>query len=356
VSLRAERVGGQFIQPLFVTHAGDGSGRVFVVEKIGRIRLLDGAGFLDIAPKVLAPPLFSYEREQGLLGLAFHPRFRENGYLYVHYNNRQGNHVFARFTARGGGPADSASEKVILTVDQPQTNFNGGMVVFGRDGYLYLGLGTGGTDRALQQGAQDLGNLLGKILRIDVDGGDPYRVPPDNPFVGRAGARGEVWAYGLRNPYRFSFDRLTGDLYVGTPGEFRREWINFSPAGTGAGQNYGWPILEGTLCWQAASCDRTGLPVPIAEYDTYSGGSCAVIGGYVYRGARYPALRGAYLYGDFCSSQIWLAARGASGAWSSTPMLRLGGLISSFGEDEAGELYVVEIHGGGVHRLAAAAR
>lgn len=357
VSLTAEEVAAGFTEPLLVTHAGDGSGRLFVLEKIGRIRLLDGSTFLDIRDRVTSPQLFSTEREQGLLGLAFHPRFAENGYFYVHYNDLRGNHVISRFRVKQDGLADPASEKVILTQDQPERSFNGGMILFGADGYLYIGLGTGGAKRELQDNAQNLGSLLGKILRIDVDRGDPYGIPPDNPFVGRAGARPEVWAYGLRNPWRFSFDRATGDLYIGGPGEFQREWINFQAAGTPPGQNFGWPILEGNTCYQRQTCDRSGLQLPILEYKTYQAGNCVVIGGQVYRGQRYPLLQGAYLYGDFCTGRIWAAARDANGAWISTEMLKLDNtLISSFGEDAAGELYVTDIYRGMIYRLVASPR
>jgi glucose/arabinose dehydrogenase len=317
---------------------------------------LDGTVFLDIRERVTSPALFSTEREQGLLGLAFHPRFAENGYFYVHYNDPRGNHVVSRFQVGQNGLANPASEKVLLRQDQPERAFNGGMILFGPDGYLFIGFGTGGSARALQDNAQNLGSLLGKILRIDVDRGDPYGIPPDNPFVGRAGARPEVWAYGLRNPWRFSFDRATRDLYIGGPGEFQREWINFQPAAMPAGQNFGWPILEGTICWHTQSCDRTGLQLPIIEYRTYEDGNCVVIGGYVYRGQRYPLLQGAYLYGDFCTGRVWTATRNDSGEWISTEMLKLNSLISSFGEDEAGELYITDIYRGVVYRIVATPR
>jgi glucose/arabinose dehydrogenase len=346
-------VAAGFSEPLFVTHAGDGSGRLFVLEKIGRIRLRDGTVFLDLTDRVTSPELFSYNREQGLLGLAFHPRFAENGYFYVHYNDVNGDHVVSRFSVTRAGLGDPRSERVILTQDQPEGNFNGGMITFGPDGYLYIGLGTGGAKEELQQKAQDLESLLGKILRIDVDRGDPYGIPPDNPFVNTPGARPEIWAYGLRNPWRFSFDRATGDLYIGGPGQFQREWINFQPAGSRGGENYGWPILEGTACWRQPSCDPSGLELPIAEYNTYEAGNCVIIGGYVYRGPTYPLLQGAYLFGDFCSGRIWTAARDATGAWVTTEMLKSNALISSFGEDQAGELYLTDIEGGAVYRIIA---
>ena len=353
IKLNVERVAGGFTEPLLVTHSGDGSGRIFVLEKIGRVRLLSGAVILDITDRVKSPRLASYEREQGLLGLAFHPRFGQNGLLYVHYNDRQGNHVVSRFRVGADGRGDAASEKVLLTQQQPESNFNGGMITFGPDGYLYIGFGTGGTKPELQENAQNLGSLMGKILRIDVDGGEPYGIPPDNPFVNRPGARPEVWAYGLRNPWRFSFDRATGDLYIGGPGEFKREWINFQPAALPPGQNFGWPILEGTTCWRQPGCDPQGVVRPILEYETYENGNCVVIGGGVYRGTNAPVMQGAYLYGDFCTGRIWAAARNAAGAWVSRELYQLTTLISSFGEDEAGEFYVTDIHNGVVYRLSA---
>ena len=354
VRVRVEQVGSGFSQPLFVTGAHDGSGRVFVLEKTGRIRLLDGSVFLDLSDRVTAPSVNSYEREQGLLGLAFHPRFATNGFLYVHYNDRRGNHVISRFGRGASGRGDPASEKVLLRQDQPEVNFNGGMLTFGADGYLYIGLGTGGTKDELQDNAQNPGSLLGKILRIDVDRGEPYGIPADNPFINRQGARPEVWAIGLRNPYRFAFDRATGDLYIGGPGEFKREWIHFYPRGQAGGKNFGWPFFEGDVCRNTpAGCTGANLEKPIITYPTYENGNCVVIGGYVYRGQRSPALNGAYLYGDFCSGRIWIAGRNAAGAWQTAEATTIASLLSSFGEDDAGEVYVTDIGKGVIYRIAA---
>ncbi len=355
VTLGLDQVGSGFTHPLFVTHAGDGSGRIYVLEKLGRIRLLDGTTVLDIRDRVKSPDLGPYEEEQGFLGIAFHPSFRTNGYVYAHYIDAQGGHVLSRFTARPDGQMDRANEKVLFTLAQPEPTFNGGMVAFGPDKYLYLGLGTGGIPTERQFLAQNLGSLFGKILRLDVDRGDPYGIPADNPFVQFTGARPEVWAYGLRNPYRFSFDRLNGDLYVGGPGHATREWVNYVPAQLRSGQNLGWPILEGTLCWGVPTCDRRGLLLPIVEYE-HTGGNCVIVGGNVYRGQRYPTLSGAYFYGDFCSGRIWAAARNGAGVWSATEMTRMAGMVGSFGEDEAGELYVTDIKNGLVYRLAGIAR
>lgn len=342
------------MHPLYVTHAGDGSGRVFVAEKVGRVRLLSGTTLLDIRDKVKSPGLGPYEQEQGFLGLAFHPHFAVNGYIYTHYIDLSGGHIVSRFTALPNGAFDRGSEKVLLRLSQPEVTFNGGMLAFGPDGYLYLGLGTGGIPNERQLLAQDLNSLFGKILRLDVDRGDPYAIPSDNPFVGRANARPEVWQYGLRNPYRFSWDRATGELYVGGPGHLRQEWLQYLPPRV-SGVNFGWPILEGTLCFLQPTCDRSGLLQPILTYD-HSAGNCVVIGGYVYRGPVSPALRGAYYYGDFCSGRIWAAYRGATSVWASSEMLRIRGMISSFGEDEAGELYVTDISNGLVYQLVGTRR
>lgn len=352
-----EQVGAGFEQPVFVTHAGDGSGRVFVLEKVGAIRLLDGTMVLDIRDRVVQTGVFGYEHEQGMLGLAFHPRFEENGYFYVHYNDQAGDHVFARYTMLPDGTADRNSEFVLLTLPQPEVNFQGGMMVFGADGYLYMGIGTGGTAVELQHFAQDLNSLYGKILRIDVDTGDPYGIPPDNPFVGRDDARPEVWAYGLRNPWRFSFDRLTGDLYIGGPGQFTEEWIDYSPIGEAAGANFGWPMYEGGQCWEdwEGPCDPAGLRLPILTYPTYDFGNCVVIGGYVYRGTVSPLLQGAYYFGDFCSGRVWAGWQAASGEWQMEEMFQIPGLIGSFGEDEAGELYICDINNGLIYHIVGSA-
>lgn len=355
VSLSVEVAASGFTHPDFITHAGDGSGRIFVAEKIGRVRLLDGTPFLDISDRVLSPEVPSPDQEMGLIGVAFHPDFETNGYLYIHYINLDQDHVIARFTANGDA-ADPASEKVLLTHPQPETNFNGGMLEFGPDGYLYIGFGTGGQSMYLHEGAQDLGTWLSKILRIDVDGGDPYAIPPDNPFVSTPGALPEIWAYGLRNPFRFAFDPATGEMYIASPGQFQREWLNVQPAGSEGGENYGWPMFEGSDCWNLwpGECDPTGVEPVVYERATYGDGNCALIGGYVYRGTQFPLLQGAYLMGDYCSGRIWTLGRDEAGEWVSAEMLQIpGALIGSFGVDEAGEVYVADIMNGVVYRILA---
>lgn len=349
VALGAEQVASGFDQPLFVTYAADGSGRIFVVEKGGKIKLLtNGQVFLDISNRVR-----SSGSEQGLLGLAFHPRFRENGQFFVHYSDANGDTTISRFTANADrSAADPGSEQVILRAKQPASNHNGGMITFGPDGYLYIGLGDGGGANDTYKNAQNRNTLLGKLLRIDVNSGSPYAIPPDNPFAQTPNTRPEIWAYGLRNPWRFSFDRATRDLYIGDVGQNKYEWIQYRPAGDKGGENYGWPIVEGFNCLQGDSCDKTGLTLPVADYDHSFG--CAITGGYVYRGQRYPLLQGAYLFGDYCSGRIWTLSRDAAGAWIKTEMLQAKAQISSFGEDEAGEVYFTDLSGGGIYRVTAA--
>lgn len=348
VTIALEQVGSGFSGPLYVTHAGDGSGRVFVVEKRGVIRLLeDGRAFLDISDRVQ-----SRGSEQGLLGLAFHPDFAANGRFFVHYSDRNGDTVIARFeVGPNADAADPGSEQIILRQDQPAANHNGGEITFGPDGYLYIGLGDGGGANDTFGNAQRRDTLLGKLLRIDVDSGDPYAVPADNPFVNDPAFRPEIFAYGLRNPWRFSFDRATGDLYIADVGQNRYEWVHYRPAGEQGGENFGWPILEGFHCLSGATCDRAGLTEPVIDYDHSLG--CAITGGYVYRGRQYPAIDGVYFFGDYCSGRVWAMSRDDAGQWQATEMLQANIQLSSFGEDEAGEIYVTDLRGGGVYRLTA---
>jgi glucose/arabinose dehydrogenase len=352
-ALRLElgQVAGGLDQPVGITHAGDGSGRLFVVEKPGRIRILRRgtllqAPFLDISRRV-----GSSGSEQGLLGLAFHPDYGQNGLFFVNYTNREGNTVVARFsTGDDADRADPGSEVVILQQDQPAGNHNGGHLAFGPDGYLYVGLGDGGGAGDRYGNGQNGGTFLGSMLRLDVDGGQPYGIPADNPFVGNGSVRDEIWAIGLRNPWRYSFDRLTGDLYIADVGQNVYEEVNFQPGSSGGGQNYGWPIMEGNHCYPAdASCQQQGLLLPVFEYDHSQG--CSVTGGYVYRGRAFPPLRGIYVFGDYCSGILWGLARDGGGRWQAAQVGRLEGLLTSFGEDEAGELYAVDMSGGVLYWL-----
>jgi glucose/arabinose dehydrogenase len=347
VALR--RIVAGLSSPVQVTHAGDRSGRLFIVEQGGRIRILKNGRllprpFLDITSKVTSGG------EMGLLSVAFHPRFVENGRFFVNYTTGEGERlrsVVAEYRVSPDADVAATVERVLLEVSQPFRNHNGGLNLFGPDGMLYIGFGDGGSGGDPMNNGQRLDTLLGKLLRIDVDGGTPYRAPSDNPFVGRAGARGEIWAYGLRNPWRFAFDRTTGRLFVGDVGQNRLEEVDIVERG----KNYGWRIMEGTSCYNPASgCNREGLELPIAEYDHAAG--CSITGGQVYRGSRIPGLVGRYLFGDYCSGRIWALTETGGARWTMTQVISTDLRISSFGEDAAGEVYVVD-HSGAVYLIVA---
>ncbi len=354
--LTFQSVAGGLAQPVFVGNAGDGTGRLFVLERAGRIRIISSAGALQAAPFLdIASLVGDSSSEQGLLGLAFHPGYSGNGRFFVAYTDNAGSVVLARYLVSSDpSVADPSSAQVLLTVAKPFSNHNGGMLAFGPDGYLYLGIGDGGGGGDPNNYAQDRTTLLGKILRLDVDSASPYAIPAGNPFVGDSdpAVRGEIWAFGLRNPWRFSFDRSRGDLYIGDVGQGSREEVDFQPAGSSGGQNYGWRAMEGSLCYNPATgCATSGKVTPIAEYDTHSAGSCAVTGGYVYRGTSSAAMRGVYLFGDYCSGRIWGVAQQTPGAFASTLLVDTGYTISSFGEDQSGELYLTDYAAGAVVRI-----
>lgn len=336
--------------PVAITNAGDGSGRLFITEQAGTIRIWNGTALLP-TPFLDIRSLVSCCGEQGLLSVAFHPGYETNGFFYVDYTNVAGNTVIARYKVSGNpNVADPSSASILLTILQPYANHNGGQLQFGADGYLYIGMGDGGSGGDPQNHAQNLNDLLGKILRIDVDGGTPYAIPSTNPFVGVPNTRPEVWAYGLRNPWRFSFDRLSHDLYIGDVGQNLWEEIDFQPASSPGGENYGWRLMEGFHCYNPATgCDDGTLTLPVLEYGHNP--SCSVTGGYVYRGSAIPQLYGVYLYGDYCSGIVWGATRDCSGAWSTTVLIQPPINISSFGEDESGEVYLTHL-GGAVYRIA----
>jgi glucose/arabinose dehydrogenase len=335
--------------PLYLTTPPGDLHRLFIVEKTGRIRIVkDGAllpaAFLDLSGQV------SGGSEQGLLGLAFYPDYATSGRFVVHYTDPAGNTRLSTFQVSSDPDvADPATEQVILTAEQPFDNHNGGQIAFGPDGFLYLGLGDGGGGNDPQGRGQDLSDLLGSILRLDVSPGNSYTVPPDNPFVGQQPAvRPEVWSYGLRNPWRFSFDRANGDLYIADVGQGSLEEIDVAPAaeGSGKGKNYGWAIMEGTSCLSGGSCDQSGLTLPVYQYG-HDNGNCSVIGGYVYRGSAIPTLQGVYFFGDFCTGAVhsFRYAGGAVNDVTDWPALHTSGPLTSFGEDPAGELYVLESSG-----------
>jgi glucose/arabinose dehydrogenase len=329
-----------------------GDPRLFIVEKTGAIRIIkDGATlpdpFLDLSAQV------SGGGEQGLLGLAFDPDYAANGRLFVHYTDPAGDTRVSRFLVSADADrADAVSELVLLSADQPFGNHNGGELTFGPDGFLYLGLGDGGASDDPEGRGQSLADLLGSILRIDARSGESFAVPADNPFVGQADVQPMVWSYGLRNPWRFSFDRATGDLYIADVGQNQFEEVNVtvSSAGAGRGINYGWNIMEGTHCLTANTCDRTGLTLPAFEYSHAEG--CSVTGGYVYRGAAIPAIQGQYFFSDYCAG--WVRSFRYTGTQATEltdwPALSPGGRITSFGQDAAGELYLLA-EAGGVFKL-----
>ncbi len=349
--------------PIAVRHAGDGSGRIFIVERSGIIYIHDGsqllpAPFLDIQGSVTSGG------ERGLLGLAFHPDFSVNRYFYVNYTFET-DKLFTRVSRfqvpdDSSNLADPGTELVLLEVEQPYTNHNGGDIHFGPDGYLYIGMGDGGSGGDPQDNARDLGALLGKMLRIDVDGSSPgndacglvgnYRIPGSNPYKGNDGACDEIWASGLRNPWRWSFDRSTGDLIIGDVGQGEWEEVDFQPSDSAGGEYYGWSCMEGTHEYDASRCDGSPMVAPILEY-AHAEGNCSITGGYRYRGPIL-GMRGLYFYADYCTGNIWYAQPN-DGNWSAVLWRDTVLNVSSFGEDEAGNLYVVDLNGG-IYRFESA--
>ncbi len=335
-----------------MAYAGDGSDRLFVVLQRGVIvsfandqSVAAADVFLDIQERVS-----DRGNEEGLLGLAFDPEFRANGYFYVYYSAASPRRsVLSRFSVRPDGvAADADSEWVIMEIEQPYSNHNGGQIAFGPDGYLYVGLGDGGSRGDPRGNGQNLSTLLGSIIRIDVSSLDErgsYSIPADNPFVGSEDTRGEIWAYGIRNPWRFSFDRESGELWMADVGQNRLEEVDIVERGL----NYGWNIMEGSECFEPRrGCDAQGLEMPIAEYGREGG--CSVTGGYVYRGERLPSLFGAYVYGDFCSGKIWALRYEGGQVTEQLELVDSRLEISSFGEDQSGEIFVLSFDGG-IYRL-----
>ena len=339
-----------FVKPVLVTNAGDGSRRRFVVEQTGYVRTIEqgpkATPFLDVHTRVTTGG-----SEQGLLGLAFHPGFKTNGRLYVNYTRAgDGATVVDEYRVTTNPDVVSvATRRQIIAIAQPYANHNGGGIAFGPDGFLYIGMGDGGSGGDPGNRAQSKVTLLGKMLRIGINGTSGtkhYKIPGTNPFVGTYGWDA-IWQYGLRNPWRWSFDRVTGDLWIGDVGQ--NDWEEVDRAvdtgnGPGRGTNWGWRVLEGTHCYPGGnSCNTSGKAMPVAEY-AHSGGRCAITGGYVYRGTAIASIQGDYLYADFCSGEIW----GLDNPYTSpTPVLLLDTnlLISSFGEDRDGELYVTDLNG-----------
>jgi glucose/arabinose dehydrogenase len=332
------------LEPLtYLTYAGDNTRRLYLITKPGRILVYENGSvrsqpFLNISDRV-----GSTGYEQGLLSAAFSPHYASDNTFYVYYTNKLGSIVVSRFTAaRDTATADSNSEQILLTIEKSYNNHNGGQLQFGPDGMLYIGTGDGGSERDPFNIGQNTSVLLAKLLRVDVSqAGKPYTIPADNPKLG-GGARPETWAYGLRNPWRFSFDRTTGDLYIADVGQDKYEEIDLQPAGDHGGENYGWSLYEGFEPYKGNG-GSAGLTMPIYAYGHDLG--CAIVGGYVYRGAQIAGLDGAYLYSDNCSGHIWSLRRGSDGKWQNALLVESGPNISSFGEDAAGELYVIALTG-----------
>ena len=339
-----------FSSPVTITHAGDS--RLFVVNQPGTISIVDSVGtvnpepFMDISDKVI------FGGEQGLLGLAFHPDYKNNGYFYVNYIGTGDSSHISRFTMLSGNPdkADPQSEMNILTIAQPYKNHNGGNLAFGPDGYLYIGFGDGGSGGDPENRAQNKNEFLGKMLRIDVDSGDPYIIPDSNPYSALSSARNEIWALGLRNPWRFSFDRKTGDLWIADVGQNRSEEINFQPTGSQGGENYGWRCYEGDLTFEQDGCARADSFIfPVYTYSHEEG--CSVTGGFVYRGDSLSFGYGKYFFADYCSDNIWTLYKDPSG-WTRGDVAQLtGNGFSAFGEDNNGELYIAGNISGNLYKI-----
>ncbi len=354
VSVRLEPVVKGLRQPLDVRAAPDGSDRLFAVEKGGIIRVAHGSRLVERPFIDLRGVVGARGSEQGLLGMVFHPRYAENGYFYVNYTDKNGDSVVARYEVSGDPDvADPATGSVVLTQPQPFPNHNAGNLVFGPDGYLWIGWGDGGSGGDPRRNGQSGGTWLGKMLRIDVDNGSPYSVPPDNPYLGSPDILPEIWGFGLRNPWRYSFDAATGDLWLGDVGQGTWEEIDVVGAGSPGGVNFGWNVAEGNHCFNSRNCDLSPFVPAVAEYDHHAG-DCAVVGGFVYRGAAFQSLQGVYFYADECTGRLWSLAQDGAGSWSSTELMTTGISISSFGEDQAHELYLTGLNDGTVYRLAAA--
>jgi glucose/arabinose dehydrogenase len=351
------RVAEGFVGPVGIVAAGDGSGRLFVVEQRGTVAVWSPGGtpqrWLDLSDRTVG------QGERGLLGLAFHPSFAENGRVFVHYTDRNGDTTLSELHADpAADPAaatvDAGTETVLFTLEQPYANHNGGQIAFGPDGHLYLALGDGGGGGDPLNAGQDLSTPLGALLRFDVDAGGPgeLRVPTDNPFVDVGDADPRIWAYGLRNPWRFSFDAMTGDLWIADVGQNAVEEVNLQRADSPGGENYGWRIMEGDRCFDPPSgCDTTGLTMPVVTYTHASGWGRSITGGVVPYGDAAPSLRGRYLFGDYVSGRVFVAEADGSGGFTASPLLETAVRIASFGLDEALDAYLADHGGGGLYRF-----
>ena len=358
-TIELEQYATGFLSPVDITNAGDD--RLFVVERSGRVKIIDETGsvvstpFLDIDAKVATT---SGQSEKGLLGLAFHPDYLNNGFFFVNYTDNSGETVVARYSRDASDPnlADPDSEEIIMTIDQPYGNHNGGCIKFGPDGYLYIGMGDGGSGNDPQNYGQNTQSLLGKMLRIDIDNGSPYSVPANNPFVNDANVLDEIWAIGVRNPWRFSFDRETGDLWIADVGQNAWEEIDFQPANSPGGENYGWRCYEGNHLngnVNTSNCGSAGdyvAPIYEVQHSGFSG-PCSVTGGFVYRGEDYPDLEGIYIFADYCTGEVFTVAPDGSGGWVGQEVADFNYDISTFGEDVDGELYLARMGQGRIYKV-----
>jgi glucose/arabinose dehydrogenase len=360
VSVKLTPVVSGLASPVQVVSAGDGSGRLFVVEQGGTVRIVKNSVLLP-KPFLNIADLLSTGGERGLLGIAFHPNYKNNGRFFVYFTRRGDGFLVINEYHRSSTNPDVATRvgaRRIIIIAHPYANHNGGRMAFGRDGYLYIGTGDGGSAGDPGNRAQNLGNLLGKMLRININGSvgsRHYLIPASNPYVGRPGLN-EIWSRGLRNPWGWSFDKVSGDLWIGDVGQDRYEEIDRAVVSTtrtslGRGVDYGWRIMEGRHCYRPATgCNKAGLKLPVVEYSHSEG--CAVTGGYAYRGTAVPALYGRYVFGDFCSGQIWTISRTAGAPATKTLLLSTSLNISSFGQDQQGELYVLDL-GGTLYKIEA---
>lgn len=338
-------------RPVAITHSGDN--RLFITEQAGQIKIIE-AGQLLTEPFLNITDLVQAGGERGLLSLAFHPNYQQNGFFYVNYTNKSGTTTISRYTVTDNpNIADANSAKIILQIAQPFSNHNGGQIVFGPDGYLYIGTGDGGAGGDPHNNGQNLLSLLGKMLRIDVDNSvdssDTYTIPEDNPFVSVDNAQPEIWAYGLRNPWRFSFDSQTGNLFIADVGQSKFEEVNFQPSDSKGGENYGWRFMEAESCFSPKqNCNDGSLTLPVLSYSRDEG--TAITGGYVYHGQIIKSLQGQYIYGDFANGRVWAASQSGS-KWTPKLLADTTFSISSFGEDVKGEIYLADYGAGKIYNL-----
>jgi glucose/arabinose dehydrogenase len=334
-------------EPTLVAWPPDGSKRMFVLERAGRIRVADANGTLHPTPLLDISDNTSLGVEEGLIGLAFDPNYSQNGYMYIDYTANDLSVNVVRYTLTPGqDQVDPSTAMTVMSIPKRAPTHNGGTLAFGPDGYLYISIG----DDEASEEAQTTSSIFGKILRIDVDSAQPYAIPPTNPFVDTPGARPEIWSYGFRNPWRFSFDRATGDMWIGDVGDAKWEEVDMQPADSHGGENYGWPFLEGFECTNPDHCQDPGLVPPLVTYGHNM--TCAIMGGYVYHGPSVPAFSGKYIFGDLCTGGVFTMTGDAQQGWTRVELGFSPIKIDSFAEDPAGDVYVSDMQGGVIYRIA----